>query len=369
MTNPWYTVTNPDSISSPGLLLYRERMEANLQRMIEMVPSVEQLRPHVKTHKSPEIIRMQMDAGIHKFKVATIAEAEMVAGCGECSILVAYPLVGPNIGRFLNLMQQYPQCEWLACGDDLSALQVLGTAAKESGREVEVLVDIDCGMHRTGVAADQRGFALYQQVAKTNGLRCGGLHVYDGHLHLPDFAERETASEFAMREPLGLQQRLVDAGLPVPRLVCGGSPTFPIHAKHSNRECSPGTTVLWDAGYGSKMPDLPFEPAAALLTRLISKPASGRLCLDAGNKAVASEHQNPRLIFPQIPDATIVMHSEEHLVLETSIAEQTPVGSVFYGIPWHICPTCNLYSQATIIEHQEIANTWTLPARERMISL
>lgn len=369
MTDAWYEVDHPETIPSPGLLLYRERMQTNLQRMLEMVTDLGQLRPHVKTHKSPEVIKLQLEAGIRKFKVATIAEAEMVAQCGESSILLAYPLVGPNVQRFLQLMQQYPKCEWLACGDDFSALQALGNAAVSNNLEVEVLLDIDCGMHRTGIAPDQRGFALYQQVAELAGLRCGGLHIYDGHLHLPDFEERKVACEEAMRGPLDLQQRLVSAGLPVPRLVCGGSPTFPIHAQHADRECSPGTTILWDAGYGKKMPDLPFEPAAALLTRVISKPTSRRLCLDAGTKAVASEHQNPRLIFPQLPDAVIVIHSEEHLVLETDLAEQTPVGTVCYGIPWHICPTCNLYSQATIIESRSISQTWTLPARERAISV
>ena len=105
--------------------------------------------------------------------------------------------------------------------------------------------------------------------------------------------------------------------MPVPGLVAGGSPTFPIHAQHTDRECGPGTTVLWDAGYARDCADLPFEPAAILLTRVISKPGADRLCFDLGHKAVAADKPLPRARLLGLNEATHTVHSEEHLVLET----------------------------------------------------
>src|SRR5690606_20713733 len=111
------------------------------------------------------------------------------------------------------------------------------------------------------------------------------------------------------------------------------------HAKNPKVICSPGTCVFWDAGYAVHLPDLQFEQAAWLLTRIISKPGANRLCLDLGHKSVAAE--NPienRVRFPEIPRARFISQSEEHLVIETDEATQWKVGDTILGIPWHICP-------------------------------
>src|SRR5450759_690543 len=106
--NNWYIVNNVRDVSSPSLLIYPDRIEHNIRKIISIAGNIDLLRPHVKTHKIPEIIKLQMKYGIHKFKCATIAEAEMVAGCGADDILLAYQLVGPNLDRFFNLKQGFP---------------------------------------------------------------------------------------------------------------------------------------------------------------------------------------------------------------------------------------------------------------------
>jgi len=151
--------------------------------------------------------------------------------------------------------------------------------------------------------------------------------------------------------------------------VAGGSPTFPCHAKHHDRELSPGTTVLWDFGYTDKFPDLPFEPAAVLLTRVVSKPGPNRLCLDLGHKGVAAENPHPRVRLVELPDATALMHSEEHLVIESPKAGDFAIGQTLHGIPRHVCPTLALYNEAWIVEAGRAVTTWPITARARRISI
>jgi D-serine deaminase-like pyridoxal phosphate-dependent protein len=166
-----------------------------------------------------------------------------------------------------------------------------------------------------------------------------------------------------------LKDELEMTRLTVPRVVAGGSPTFPIHARRPDVECSPGTTVFWDSGYGNKLRDLDFLPAALVLTRVVSKPGANRLCLDLGHKAIASEMPHPRVQFLNLSDANPVTHSEEHLVVETGQAEQFRIGDCLYGVPRHICPTVALYSNAIVIQDQRVASSWKVAARERQLTI
>src|SRR2546421_9581295 len=114
----WHTVANVDEVASPALLVYPERVESNIQQMLRIAGGAERLRPHIKTHKLPEIIRMQMAHGITKFKCATIAEAEMAANCGAPDMLLAYQPVGPNVHRLIQLVKTFPKTKFSTIGDD-----------------------------------------------------------------------------------------------------------------------------------------------------------------------------------------------------------------------------------------------------------
>jgi D-serine deaminase-like pyridoxal phosphate-dependent protein len=162
---------------------------------------------------------------------------------------------------------------------------------------------------------------------------------------------------------------MLKAGLSVPRIVVGGTPTFPIHAKRPEVECSPGTCVFWDASEASKLTDMDYLPAALVLTRVISKPGPNRLCLDLGHKALGSEMPHPRVQFLNLPDAQAVVHSEEHLVVETTRAADFKIGDLLYGMPRHICPTVALHAEATVIENGKIVGTWKVAARTRKIRI
>jgi D-serine deaminase-like pyridoxal phosphate-dependent protein len=367
---PDFSVANESDIASPALLLFSERIDRNIARTIEIAGGVGRLRPHVKTHKLEPIIRRQLAAGITKFKAATIAEAEMCANAGAPDVVIAYPPAGPASTRLCQLMQAFPQTRFGIIADHASAIRGLSVSARAAGVTADVYLDLDVGMGRTGIAPGADAAQLYRLIAETPALRAAGLHAYDGHIHEPDVEKRRGQCEAAFVPVVRLREQLESAGFPVPVLIAGGSPTFPFHAKHADRECSPGTTIFWDIGYGEKFADLPFEIAAVLLTRVVSKPAMNRLCLDLGHKAVAAE--NPlaaRVRIQEIPDAVAVMQSEEHLVIETPRAKEFPIGQTLHALPRHICPTVALHSEAVVV-HDGIADErWPITARARRLTI
>ena len=367
--NDWFHAENEAAIPSPALLLYPDRVRENIGRMIRMAGSAERLRPHMKTHKLPEVIRMQLENGITRFKCSTIAEAEMTAAAGAQDVLLAYQPVGPNVARLLELAARFPGAQFSCTADNASSVGELSDAAARSSIRLQVLVDLDVGQHRTGVAPDSPAFDLYRLIASSPALAPGGLHAYDGHIHDSDVAARTIACEAAFGPVDVLRRQLEREGLPVPRVVIGGTPTFPIHARRPDVECSPGTCVFWDAGYARNLPDLDFLPAALVLTRVVSKPTANRLCLDLGHKAVASEMPQPRVVFLNLSGANPVAHSEEHLVIETAAANAFKIGDCLYGIPWHICPTIALHSETVTVENRKATQRWKVVGRERRLTI
>ncbi|MCP5541947.1 MAG: D-TA family PLP-dependent enzyme [Akkermansiaceae bacterium] len=377
-TDRWYAVENADEIASPALLVWPDRVQHNIDVMIAQTGGdPARLRPHVKTHKLGEVVRMQRESGIDKFKCATVAEAEMCAQAGAGDVLLAYQPVGPNIGRMLELSRKYPDTSFAALVDDAENLDRIAAVFSAAGASLRVFADIDCGMGRTGIAPGDAAVALCRRAVDTAGVDFAGLHVYDGHIHDPDVKKRGERFEAALGLVAPFLARLDEAGVSVPLIVGGGSPTFPWHAEAIGRfgtipyECSPGTTLLWDAGYTTKHPDLDFAVADVLLARIISKPGENRLCVDLGHKAVSGE--NPienRVRFPDLPDARPVMQSEEHLVLETPEASRFAVGDVLYGVPWHVCPTVALHQEAVVIrDGRATGERWKISARDRRITV
>ena len=374
-TSAWYRIADEPAVPSPSLLVYRDRLEANLRRMIAVAGGTDRLRPHIKTHKMPDLVCLQLRLGITKFKCATIAEAEMAARCGAPDVLLAYPLVGPNIRRFASLVASFPDtrfstlCDQMEPLDELSRELAVHAAGLPAPRLTEVLLDLDVGQHRTGVPAGARAAELYAEIGRRPNLAPGGLHAYDGHIHDPDLSVRTAACDVAFAPVIELRNSLLGNGLPVPRVVAGGTPTFAMHARRLDVECSPGTCVFWDAGYAVKLAEMNFLPAALVLTRVISKPGTNQLCLDLGHKAIASEMPQPRACLLNLTDLRAVSHSEEHWVVESSQADRFRVGDCLYALPWHICPTVALHAEAVVISEGRPIARWKISARDRRITI
>lgn len=369
MSHAWFYIKDEDQIPSPALLLYRDRIEHNLALMLKIAGDPKRLRPHVKTHKLGPLVKRQIELGITKFKCATIAEAEMTADAGAPDVLLAMPCVGVNAHRFAELARKFPRTAFSTIADDEETVRFLASGAQQNGVTLGVFLELDCGMARTGIEPGERADYLAHVIKDTPRLQFAGLHAYDGHIHDADVDTRRKRCEEAFAPVLEFRDRLRGEGLIVKELVAGGSPTFPFHAEHADRTCSPGTTVLWDFGYGDRQRDMPFQPAAVLLARVISKPGANRLTLDLGHKAVAAENPHPRVRFEELPEAKAVMQSEEHLVLETERAHEFVIGQVLHGIPLHVCPTVALHGEAVVIEKHHVAEKWPIPARNRRITV
>lgn len=368
------TFAQLNTVPSPALLFDVDAIERNLQLMLKMVDGdASRLRPHIKTHKCREILDRQLALGIRQVKCATIAEAELSAQAGIPDVLLSYPMVGANAERFLRLVDAYPDTTFSTLIDNEAALP----GFVRSGRApVNLFIDLDCGMHRTGVAPGAKAVSLAKALLAEPSVHFAGLHAYDGHIHdVPLEARREQfdAAMTLVDETLAAIEAKV---APVPLLVSGGSPTFGLHAARCAsdsrpRQCSPGTTVLWDCGYGPSYSDLPFEAAAFLLTRVVSHPGTDLICVDLGHKAVAAENPLPRRVhFPDLPDAEFVSQSEEHLVLRVADPGATPVGTELVGIPKHVCPTVALHQEALLVRQGAVTGeAWRIAARDRRIGI
>jgi len=367
-TQQWFQITNPADIDTPALLVFPERVQQNIRTAIKMIGDVKRLRPHVKTHKCAEVTSMMMAAGIHKFKCATIAEAEMLAIANAKDVLLAYQPVGPKLKRFIQLIKKYPGTLFSCLTDNLSSANEQCSAFAGARVNVSVYIDLNVGMNRTGILPGTAMLELYRFCATAPGMVIQGLHAYDGHVTNASFREREKEADAIFAIVEAEIENIKAANLPEPTIVLGGSPTFSVHCKRPVVECSPGTFIYWDKSYLTNCAEQEFVPAAILITRVVSLPGATLVCTDLGHKSVAAESdKSKRVFFPEQEHLTVIAQSEEHLVLENRTNHIFKPGDILYAIPWHICPTVALYNRSIIIRDGKAATTWQNIARDREI--
>lgn len=365
----WYTINNINTIDSPALVLYKERVIENIRLLIGMVNSTEALRPHVKTNKISEVCSLMMDAGIHKFKCATIAEAEMLAMIKAPDVLLAYQPVGPKIHRFIKLINAYPETRFSWLIDDGENAATISQLCVDNAIVADVFIDVNNGMNRTGVHMGGKAIELFRTAVELPGINPVGLHVYDGHILDTNPQLRQQNSDAAFEKVTALVEEIKSSFGVQCKIVLTGSPGFPTNASRSGVECSPGTFVFWDWGYKHKFPDEPFDYAALVITRIISVIDSNTICLDLGHKSVAAETPLPRVHFLNAPDAVPVSQHEEHLVVKVQDSSLYSVGDVWYGVPVHICPTVALYEKAHVVTDNNVTDDWQVVARNRSITI
>lgn len=362
-----YRFEQENALPSPALIYYQDIIRENTMTAIRTAGSPARLWPHVKSHKSADVVRLQTRLGIDRYKCATIAEAEALAGTDARHILLAYPLVGPNIQRLVSLALRCPDKQFYALEDDLVQLALLGRRSAAEGLTMPVFLDVNTGMNRTGLPFESvLPFAL--QAAPLPGIRLCGLHIYDGDRHEKEYAQREEKVRHTVSAALSLKRSFIEAGLSEPALLMGGSPTFPCYAKlMPDAFYSPGTVFIYDQGYTEQFPDLPYRPGATVLTRVVSHPAEGFFTLDAGYKAISAE-QGIRGKLLDVPHAIEAFQSEEHWTFRMEPgheSERPPIGSVRYVVPWHICPTTALYDRIYVVSDGRLTGSWQVSARHR----
>jgi len=366
----WYTITNIEALDTPALVVYPERVKHNIATAISIIDDAGRLRPHVKTYKNRELTGLMLEAGIGKFKCATIAESEMLGMCGAPDVLLAYQPVGPKLERFIKLTAAFPATNFSCLVDNVDAATAISDAALKNNIRISVYIDLNIGQDRTGIEPGNSALQLYISCSRLPGLKPVGLHAYDGHLHDADLELRTKKCNAGFQPVIQLSNAIVQSGYAQPVIIAGGSPTFPIHAKRHNVECSPGTFVYWDRGYQILAKEQPFLPAALVVARVISLPGETKICLDLGHKSIAAENElSKRVYFLNAPELAMIGQSEEHLVADAGKGHKFKVGDVLYGLPYHICPTVALYERATTIEDGLVTGEWKNIARDRKITI
>jgi D-serine deaminase-like pyridoxal phosphate-dependent protein len=363
----WYKI-NFNAIDSPALIIDRDKVDRNIEKAIEYAGGVNRLRPHVKTHKLLEVALMQIDAGIHKFKCATIPEAEMLGMAKAQDVLIAYPVQGPKIERVIKLMTKYPATHFSVLVDNKNSAEDINAAGKAANRRIDVFIDLNNGQFRTGIKLEEVP-DLVEHCKSLEYLRIIGLHCYDGHIRMSSLEERTEACRSAFEPVQHLRVKIeksLDRNL---IMVAGGSPSFSVHRVYHDVECSPGTFIFWDQRYGDDYPELEFEKAAVLATRVISKLDAHTYCLDLGHKSVASESPFPRVEFLHAKAFEQIGHSEEHLVLKSKDPDVLSPGELLLAYPYHICPTVALYDHVNVVQKGQLVDQWRVIARDRKINI
>ena len=367
-----YAIADTSNIVTPALIVFRDLVEQNLATMLSIAGEPGRLRPHCKTHKMAAVTQMELERGITKHKCATLAEAEMLAEAGVRDIVLAYNIVGANIARVAAFRRAYPDVDFAVTADHPAPVKQLSDHLAAQGLTVGVLLDVDAGMHRTGIAPGKAAVDLYQQIADAPGLEPAGVHAYDGHHHEHDAGERAAAIDEDWHFVDALREQLLAAGLPVPKIVASGTPGFPIHAARNDPllEMSPGTIVFHDAGSVHNYSDLHFTPAALVLTRVVSLPGENLVTFDVGSKGIASDPPvEKRAMFPDLADAEIVSQNEEHLIVRTKRAGEFSPGDEQLVIPWHVCPTSAVHKEAVVVSGGNVVDHWPVTARDRQLTI
>jgi D-serine deaminase-like pyridoxal phosphate-dependent protein len=367
----WYTIDNIHELDSPALVVYPDNVKYNIELAVGMVgEDASRLRTHIKTHKSKEPVLLQMEAGIKKFKCATIAEAEVLGMCEAPDVLLAYQPIGPKLKRLIRLIQKYPVTQYACLIDNIAAAEAISVEALANGLQIPVYIDLNVGMNRTGISPDAKAVDLYIAANNLQGIKPVGLHAYDGHIHEPELDVRIMKSEAILATVLNLQADIESKGIAKPLIIAGGSPTFPFYADKEGLDCSPGTFIYWDAGYDEAFAEQDFIPAVLVVTRVISLPDETKICLDLGHKSIAAESPLDRRVrFLNASELQPISQSEEHLVMEAGKGHTYKPGDVLYGLPYHVCPTVAAYERAITIEDNNITGEWLNLARDRKITI
>ncbi len=366
----WFEIDNIEEIDSPSIVLYESHLMYNLHRTLDMVDNnTSMLMPHVKTNKMPKVIQHMVALGITNFKSSTISEAEIAAQEGAENVLIAHQLVGPKIQRFGALINSFPNTRFSTILDNLVSAEKLNNEAVARNIKINVFIDINNGMNRSGIELGSELSMLIARLSNYTSLNFKGLHVYDGHLRNTNFQKRKNNIKNTFSEVNLLFEDLKRSDSDL-QLISGGTPSFTTHLTENNRICSPGTCIFWDWGYDEKLTEQEFKFAVLLVSRVISKPKKGIVTIDLGHKSVAAENPiHSRVKFLNVVEYELLSQSEEHGVLKVKNWDDIKIGDVFYGVPYHICPTINLHDDVSVIVNNRKVDSWNITARKRKITI
>ena len=355
-------------VDTPALLLDLDAFERNLARMAEAVRGTRvRLRPHAKTHKCPMIALRQMAHGAVGVCCQKVGEAEAMVQGGVPDVYVSNEIVGP--AKLARLAALARHARVATCADDPLHVQGLSAAAQTYGVELTVLVEIDVGANRCGIAPGEPAARLAQQVAAAPGLRFGGLQAYQGaSQHLRTHAERQEAIQATVARVRETQDALKRLGLACETVTGAGTGTF-VFERDSGvfDELQVGSYVFMDADYSRNLdadgrPVHTFEHSLFVLATVMSRPTPTRVVVDAGLKALSVDSGMP--LVAGRDDLAFERASDEHGRIAAADPARAPaLGETLRLIPGHCDPTVNLYDWYVGIRGGRVEALWPIAAR------
>ena len=367
--------TPKDHLDTPMVLIDLDRLEKNILRLAEWArANGKNVRPHIKTHKVPQIADLQLKAGAVGITCAKIGEAEvMIEKSKADDIFIAYQIVGPEKIRRLLKLAGHPRLKCLSVGaDSVEVAQPLSAAARRRGMKIPVIIKTDIGFPRTGVAWGKPTLELARKIARMPGLMIAGLYAYEGQVF--DAASPEDMRRLAV-EGAGRLLSTVDLlrrdGIPVETVSLGATPSSRFTVKIPGiTELRCGTYVFNDQmqiRYGSAVES---DCALTVLSTVISVPTRDRAVVDAGTKTITSERSAEFGVFglvPGRPDLRFASATEEHgMIRMTSPRRRLKVGDRLEIIPNHVCPVMNLHDEVVAVRDGRVEAVWAVAARGKI---
>jgi D-serine deaminase-like pyridoxal phosphate-dependent protein len=354
----------PEAVPTPALMIDLPVVRANIEAMADRMRTVPAaLRPHAKIHKSPILGRMQMEAGAIGLTTATVWEASAMVAGGLSSVLVCNQVVGA--AKAAELARLAGEAEMLVLVESVENADELAGAAGHAGTEIGVLVELDVGLHRSGVRAVDDAVALAEHVEHSDGLRLRGPFGYEGHCMLePDRELRIEKARAANEELIAFADAMERKGLATEIVAAGGLGTWDITGANERiTEIHAGSYIFMDAFHRRLVPG--FEPALTVQASVISR-TGDMAVVDCGRKAIGIDRAVPELVGAR--GAVRFEHGEhfiheEHTALMLDDEPDLGVGSTVRLMPGYAPTTVNLYDCYFVVEDGVVADVWPVCGR------
>ena len=361
-----------DDLDTPSLVIDLDALERNIGEMAAVARAAGvRLRPHTKTHKSPEIARTQVEAGATGITVAKLGEAEVMADAGLYDLLIAFPLVGER--KLARLRELLDRADVRVSLDAVDVAEGVGHVGKDLGRDVPVLVEVDTGLHRMGREAGDPSARLALDIAGVPGVDVIGLLTHAGHAYRARDADELGA--IATREALELvdtAERCEREGLLIREISVGSTPTARVAATVDGvTEIRPGTYVFNDVQQLRLGIATEQTCAARVLTTVVARPTAERFLIDAGTKSFSSDGDDGspfpgRGVVAGRPDLVLDFMNEEHGVGHLVGDAVLRIGERLEVIPLHVCSTVNLFDVAFGLRDRVVEREIAIAARGKV---
>ena len=352
-------------VDTPALVVDLDALEHNLSAMkTALRGGGVRLRAHAKAHKCPEIARLQVKSGAVGICVQKVSEAEIMVEAGLRDVFVSNQVVGAY--KVKRLVQLGRRARIAACVDDARNVAELSAAADAAGVVIDVLVEINVGQDRCGVAPGDPALHLVQAVKSARFLRFAGLHAYHGSAqHMRSIAERRVAVEQAAAKARRTKELLASYHIGCETITGGGTGTFLFEAASDVfNEVQAGSYIFMDADYGRNAWDgfPPFRQSLFVLSTVMSTAVPGRVVVDAGLKALATDSGMP--LIHRRNSLEYISASDEHGVINVADAREAPkLGEKLRLVPGHCDPTVNLHDWIVGVRDDKVEALWPVAAR------